>query len=179
MLWTKFCLELERVLLKIGDASWFDLVRLEYMTVFSYTYSGACSLTWGYYWPTSLNRVIPKIMLDAVQWPLYEQPLQVIKTPDILPLSSSPHWDLFFWYGSIDCWRTVFFQFTKLFLDLDSIIFFRFFQQPMNQCNNIARLVFRLFIMPIILDIMPKYFITEYFITKYILALGLYAWWWY
>lgn len=72
-----------------------------------------------------------------------------------------------------------FFQFTKLFLDLDSIIFFRFFQQPMNQCNNIARLVFRLFIMPIILDIMPKYFITEYFITKYILALGLYAWWWY
>ena len=179
MLWTKFCLELERVLLKIGDASWFDLVRLEYMTVFSYTYSGACSLTWGYYWPTSLNRVIPKIMLDAVQWPLYEQPLQDIKTPDILSSEFQPSLGPVFLVWVYRLLENSFFQFTKLFLDLDSIIFFRFFQQPMNQCNNIARLVFRLFIMPIILDIMPKYFITEYFITKYILALGLYAWWWY
>ena len=87
------------------------------------------------------------------------------------PLSSSPHWDLFFWvYRPLE---NSFFQFTKLFLDLDSIIFFRFFQQPMNHCTNIARLVFRLFIMPILLDIMPKYLLQKFLHNKIYISPGL------
>ena len=49
MLWTSFCWELERVLFKNGDASWYNLVRLECMSV-SYLWVPV-SLEWGYSGP--------------------------------------------------------------------------------------------------------------------------------
>ena len=59
MLWTSFCWELERVLIKNGDASWYNLVRLECMTV-SYL-TGSCSLEWGYFGPMSRTGWFPTI----------------------------------------------------------------------------------------------------------------------